>query len=317
MNNLNIPFYVRYDEWIDIHSLSWIWESIIWLEELLIKLVKTSWLDDEKISVKIDSVEWWCITFCLNIDIIVAINIFKDLKDFYDILTFLTPDINLIWKEAIELHRKINDFASDNPVDYDLVKFLLTNWTLIWILKWFIKDLIKILPSQKDRLTTNYEWYSIPKSIAIKSQKIIKSNAFKKTLSPFIDEKINNIEFSTDKTFKKSTKINSNNFWDYLWKDQQILPEWRNWDVKEIQWKFVSWQVKKGKSLSFRINWLPKFLRDFTCYPDDSMEINDFTEYLSKDNLLLKVEVNRISLYTKPKLIIHDISETILNLELE
>ena len=82
-NTLQIPFYVRYDEWISTHSLSGIWESIIWLEELLPKLLEISGIQSEEIRVSIKEVKWGCIIFGLDIDILVAIEIFRNTQMFY------------------------------------------------------------------------------------------------------------------------------------------------------------------------------------------------------------------------------------------
>ncbi len=44
------------------------------------------------------------------------------------------------------------------------------------------------------------------------------------------------------------------------------------------------------------------------CYPDPKMTITDFTHYLSDENLELSTEISRVTLYEKPKLIIHSIT---------
>lgn len=313
---ISIPFYVRYDEWTSGHSLSWIWESIIWLEELLVKLVWVSWINEESISVEVKEAKTWCILFWLDINLILAIQIFKDIKEFYDIVNFIQPNITDIWTDLISLHSVINDFASKNPVDYDIIKAIWWSSIFVWILKWFLNNLIKILPSQKQSISTSYLWYNIPTKIALKSNKLLKSNSFKKTLNPFIDWKIKSIDFWIDENFSNWTNINQTNFWNYLSEDQKILPEWENWDIKNITWKFVWWQIKKWKSLTFRVDWLNKKLRDLVCFPDENKDINDLTTYLSSEKLTLKVEINRISLYEKPRLIIHEINETILTLNI-
>lgn len=316
LNKITFPFFIRYDEWINDHSLIWIGESIIWLEYLLPKLINASWINDEEVFVKVVDVKWGCIIFWLSIDVVVAINIFKDLKDFYDILQFLTPDISAMWADIVKLHNDINNFASTNPVDYDLVKFVLKNGSLWVILSWFLKDLIKILPTQKNTPNTEFWNYNIPTKIAQKAHKLINTNIFKKIFHPFVDWKIKSIEFWLDESFKNRELITNWNFWEYLWEDQKILPDWLNWDIKLIQWKFVSWQRKKWNSLSFRVNWLQRSYRDLVCYPCDSMQITDFTDYLNEDNISLKVEISRVSLYEKPRLIIREINNTILSFDI-
>lgn len=315
-NKIEIPFFIRYDEWIASHSLTWIGESIIGLEILLPKLIDVSGIDEEEISVKVTEVQWGCIIFSLSIDILIAIDIFKNVKDFYDVLQFLAPDISSMWAEIIKLHRDINDFAATNPVDYDLIKWTLGNWTLIMILSQFIKRLVKILPSQKNFPNTEFWDYVIPTKIAQKAHRLVNANIFNKTLHPFVDWKIKSIEFWTEISFNDREKIDARNFWDFLGEDQKILPDWIDWEIKSVQWKFVSWQIKKWKSLTFRVNGIKKSLRDLVCYPDESMEITDFTNFLAEESLSLKVEISRVSLYEKPKLIIHEISKTILSLDI-
>ncbi|MDD4530687.1 MAG: hypothetical protein PHO80_04015 [Candidatus Gracilibacteria bacterium] len=316
LNKITFQFFVRYDEGLNDHSLVGIGESIIGLEHLLPKLVNASGIDDEEVFVKVIDVKGGCIIFGLSVDVIVAINIFKDLKDFYDILQFLTPDISAMGAEIIKLHNDINNFASTNPVDYDLVKLFLDRGSLGILLSWFLKNLIKILPAQKNTPTTEFGNYVIPTKIAQKAHKLINTNIFKKTFHPFVDGKIKSIEFGIDESFGNREIITNGNFGEYLGEDQKILSDWLNGDMKIIQGKFVSWQRKKGNSLSFRVNGLQRSYRDLVCYPCESMQITDFTDYLNEDNISLKVEISRASLYEKPRLIIHEINNVILSFDI-
>ena len=307
-NTLQIPFYVRYDEWISTHSLSGIWESIIWLEELLPKLLEISGIQSEEIKVNIKEVKWGCIIFGLDIDILVAIEIFRNTKDLYDIINFV---------DLAEVYKVWNDWVTNNQL------WALVLSTCIWsdvcreklkqILSRFLIELIKILPSQKDFPTTKVDWKDIPVNIVQKSHNLVQKSSFKKTLQPIFEWKISSIEYGLDNKFEDNITITQQNCWDYISNDQQILPDWINGSRRIITWAIVSIQKRKWSSAIIRIKWLQKPHKDLISYPTESVTIDEFSKNFPYDNLQFDVEVSRVTLFEKPKLIVHSITNLTQN----
>jgi hypothetical protein len=303
--NIQIPFYVRYDEWKNNHSLSGIWESLIWLEEIIPKLIEISWIRHEEIKVSIKDVKWWCITFGLDINLIAAVEIFKQAKELYDILNFID-----LW----ELYKEWNEWSKENPLGVELILWTIWAWLhykekIKEILSKFLVELLKILPLQKDKPNINIRWKYIPTKIAQKAHRLVQKSSFKKTLKPVFNWSVENVNFSEKNDFKNQVSIDKNNGWDYLSDKEQIIPEWWLHWWKVVTGKFVGWQRKKWNSVIFRVNWLEKKYRDLVCYPDatNQMTITDFTPFLPDENLELSVDISRVTLYEKPKLIVHSI----------
>lgn len=301
---IHIPFYIRFDEWVSSHSLSGIWDSLIWLEELLPKLLEVSGIQSNEIKVNIKSVKWWCIIFWLDINLLILVELFRSAKAVHDFLAFIWPNFETI----CNIHRNINDYAAHNPVDFEIIKILLESWTLWTTLSYFLKKLIKILPNQKNYPITQIGDIEIPNSIAQKSHSLVQKSVCKRTINPIFEGRLTKMEYSDTDSFENSVEINPQNSWDYVSDNQQILPEWISWSKRKIIWEIVTIQKRKWNSATIRVNWLNKSIRDLTAYPVDTLHIEEFSKLFGMKNIEFEVEISRVSLYEKPKLIVHTLN---------
>lgn len=290
-------FFIKYKWLNEINnweiSLTSLWESIIWFDLVIKELFKISKI---KWNISLSANKTREGSLIVDIVIFIANNPdsipFERIDDFLNFLKIVNTELhqsaNIFFSEIWEQHRSINDYFVKNPFDLFLLasSFPIFVSYLIWKAKYNKK---------------NPDINSLPKKYAIALYKSIKKGIFKKALSPFIEWEISEIEFSSKKDFSKKEVISKNNFWEYLNEKEKILPEYINkWEYMFTA-SVVSLQSTHWDSLKIRIHWFPKKYRDLVAYPEHLKTTKDYAQFY-EENVLVKAEILRDSMYQKPKL---------------
>lgn len=284
------------DSEVDLVTLG---NSIIGFDEVIKEILKISKIKGN-ISVSATKVRQWSLIVDLALQIAFNNSIpFDNIGDFLNFLKLV--DLSL-WKTAHEFfsaidgtHRLINDFASKNPFDYDLITYYIVY--MIWEARWQKKSI------NTEKLPPKYaEWLN----------RMIKKKKFQQALKPIVENEVSSVEMSSDKNFspKKTTTIDERNFESYLSEDEeQILPHFEDWKSYRFTATIVGMQCTHGDSMKVRIHGFHKKYRDLVAFPESEKDTEDYRDFYWKDkNIILEARVERKSLYQKPKLHIESIS---------
>ena len=231
----------------------------------------------------------------LILEAIVKVNILPDALPFESINHLL--DFLKIWSEESfqiaqsyfnnlkDLHTSLNDYFQKYPFD---------SAAFCFIIPYFFNKL-------KDKKIDN----ELPKNIAVKLFTLIKKNIFYKILSPIINETVTSIEISHDKEFKKCPQIDNRNFENFLGEENEILPNLKHNETYDFIGEITSLKSTRGDMLTFHYKDEKKDY-NLDLFPPEGKNTKNFTEFY-KENVFLKAQVERSSVYKKPKLYLVDI----------
>lgn len=280
----------EFDSCVDLVSLG---ESIAGFDTVIKDIFRISKMNGE-ISVQASKIR----EGSLIVDIIVFVsnisnNIpFERIADFLNFLKIVNNELfntaNQFFNTIETAHRELNEFAKEYPATYDIVK---TGLTL------FIGVLIGKATKHKKHPDLN----DLPEEYAKDLYKMINNKKFKKAVKPFIEDEIQSIEISNERSFINKARIDVNNFEGYLGEDDQILPELLNGQIHSLQGKVVGMQCSRGDSMKIKV--INNNQKNITliAYPPKGKTTKDFDEFYGQD-VVFKAEIIRTSLYQKPKL---------------
>lgn len=286
--NLHFKFSpIKKNNEIDLSDLG---NSLVGFDRLIRDLVKVTCIRGD-VSVQAVSYRDGSIV----VDTVVKIKEFVDLLPFEridELLDFLQIVNAYAWQKASEFfneikssHRTLNDYFASNPLDFTIIAIAIT----------YMIDKAKSLKE----LPFNQSM-GIPTQYAMKLHKLIHKDAFKTALKPIVEDKIDSVEISVDRSFEKSVKIDQENFHHYLGDDDQILPHLENGEVCDLKGEITSLKSTRGDSLTFKYIFESKEY-NLDLFPPQDETTKNYTDYY-KEKVNIKAEVIRTSIYKKPKL---------------
>lgn len=303
--------YIRYSwfEWLDL-DLKTLGESLIGFNSVIPEILSNTKLNGE-IKVSVVDVNQGSIIFWVELQVILTVlEAFRNIKELHEFLQVIDPE------QIKNLHTTINHFASENPVDYDIIK-LVIEIIAAWGLWKYLINLLNAGKDQKQTPITQWDGYDLPSRVAESLHRSITKNSFRKAFKPFVEARIQKLQVAPtlDFTEQDISEITIQSFGDYLSENQEILPQLNNWDKITVQWKLIGLQSSKWDSMKVRFAGYPKNMRDFICYPESWTDTKDFRSFFKEDNLKMELEVVRESKYVKPRFIVHNMerSEITLN----
>jgi hypothetical protein len=243
------------------------------------------------------------------------VDLLLQISDAFDSLPFDSPEHFLeflkfaneeAWRHASEfltdlkeIHRTVNDYCAKYPADLALLALLIPG--LFALVRKQRKTPVPVDPNMSDR-------------IAKQVYKLIEKNKFGQFVKPIAEESATSIDISSDKNFRKNTtRIDTNNFEEYMGKDSEILPEFINGDERSIAGSITSLKSTRGDSLTFHFKTSEKTY-NLDLFPEADKTTKNYVKfYLEEVNLTARVE--RTSLFKKPKL--HLINIELLQQELD
>jgi hypothetical protein len=195
-------------------------------------------------------------------------------------------------------HRSINDWAAQNPIDFELFQKALG---LLWV-----RVVLKLV-----------EWAGFfkrgedPKNTKLSRKKqkglhkMVKKRSFKKALAPLREDKAKSIEVSTDRRFEHAVIIDQHNMENYLADDDTILPHLKDGVTYDLHGTITSLKATRGDRMTLQIS------HEADLYHLDALPAPGLTSKNYKDfyteSVNVRAEVHRTSLYKKPKLRLHGI----------
>jgi hypothetical protein len=217
---------------------------------------------------------------------------FDKVIDFLDFLRVISQDS---YAEAVnffngiqEVHENINEFAKEYPATYDLIKTGITLFIGILIGK-----------AQKHKKQPDLD--DLPEKYAMALHKMISSKKFTKALNPLIEDEAVSIEVSSEKSFVQKTKIDLDNFENYLGEGEQILPDLKSGETNRLTGKVVGLQCSRGDSMKIKVHIKGKRYLTLVAFPPKGKTTQDIDE-LYGNNVIIEADIERKSLYQKPKL---------------
>ncbi|MGD0820235.1 MAG: hypothetical protein ABSA71_05770 [Desulfomonilia bacterium] len=277
--------------------------SLIGFDKVIRKLTKTVNLKGE-IFIKASSYRDGSIIVDAIVEIINEYNQLPFDK-LSDLLDFLKIANDIAWQQANHFfadisnnYKTLNDYFTSHPLDLGLLIFAIT-------------ELIDYAKDHKK--TSDLGKSKLPVRIAKKLHLLIRKHGFKSVVKPMVEDKISSIEISPDREFKKSAIIDQTNFEKYLAEDDMILPELENGNIYPLIGVITSLKSTRGDSLTFK--YVPtKKIYYLDLLPPDGISTKKYRDYY-QDEVMIKAEVIRSSLYKKPKLKIVDIGYKDLTLD--
>lgn len=277
---------IENDSDIDLALLG---ESIIGFNKAIKEIIKISKINGE-VNINVVSVRSGSVIFGLDINSIIGPVAFDNHKEYLDFLMIVGHEI---YDKINSMHRSINDYVAKNPVD-----FIVESWMLS---EFFIKMMNWAKKQKKTVVVEDEKRNILPREYAIKLYKLTRKKTYKKAISPFINNAVNEIVLSSDVNFEKSLKINNDNFENYLSEDEQVLPQMENGQIYHLTGKIVSLQSSNGEYMKFKAENIDKRYQLLILYPLDNKRTDDYIQFYKK-SVKIDAEVVRHSYYQKPKL---------------
>jgi len=217
------------------------------------------------------------------------------------LLDFLRLSSDTAWKEAHNFFKELNNLRGGLNLYFEKHPFDL------WLLAYIVPKLIIL--SKKMKKSPLPPDDKTPKRVAKELHNMIKRNGFKNLLWPIINDSVESIEVSQDRSFTNNTShIGNDDLDQLLCKDNEILPELVNGEIYKLTGVISSLKSTRGDSLTFH------YITKEGCYNLDLLPPTglDSKNYISfyKENVVINAKVDRISIYKKPKLKLVDIELT-------
>jgi hypothetical protein len=297
-------FYIKYkgkDEVDDsIVELSALGESILGFDCLIKELIKIAGINGE-VNVEASRVREGSLIIDLVIKI-VSNSPFYNLRDYYEFLKFAgaeLPKINLGVDQLKRIHGSLNDFAGKSPFDFNLI---------MSCLPFALKEMFVWLGKQKNKVVVESGTKRIPAAYAVKMHRLIgrRNKNCKKAVTPFVDDKIKEIQLSDKGKFIEPVVIDSKNFSDYLNKDAEILPELETNKKYKFYGKVVGLLSDRGDYMKIKIEALDKRHNVLIAFPGEGSTTKEFRKYYN-EHVQVAAHVLRQTPYQKPRLVIESI----------
>lgn len=206
------------------------------------------------------------------------------------------------------LNRSINDWAAENPVLYDGVKWA---FSLLWV-KVVLRMIEKAGFFKKGENPKE-------KTLSRKKQrglhKMVKKRSFKKALAPLREDKAKSIEVSNDRKFNHAVIFDPHNMENYLADDDTILPHLKDGVTYDLHGTITSLKATRGDRMTLQISHEAE-LYNLDALPAPGLTSKNYKDFYT-ESVNVRAEVHRTSLYKKPKLRLHGIELRQTQLELD
>ena len=206
------------------------------------------------------------------------------------------------------LNRSINDWAAENPVLYDGVKWA---FSLLWV-KVVLRMIEKAGFFKKGE---NPKEKILSKKKQCGLHKMVKKRSFKKALVPLREDKAKSIEVSNDRKFKHAVTIDQHNMENYLADDDTILPHLKDGVTYDLHGTITSLKATRGDRMTLQIGHEGE-LYNLDALPGPGLTSKNYKDFYT-ESVNVRAEVHRASLYKKPKLRLHGIELRQPQLELD
>lgn len=163
--------------------------------------------------------------------------------------------------------------------------------------------LIRKTANQKSRPQNNDS--SLPQRMTEMLHELVKTKTFRGFLQPIVQDCVESIEISDERTFKRAAKINQQNFQDYLPDDEQILPLLLPDTQHTLNGTITSMKSTRGDSLTLHYVYEGKAY-NLDLLPEQNKTTKAYTNFY-KEQVNTTATVIRDSMFKKPKLRIESI----------
>jgi hypothetical protein len=227
-----------------------------------------------------------------------------------DFLTFLRiagdpmlKDAEAFFNVVLSEKRTLNDWVAANPLDAGFYG---------WLFAKVSTKLMKRAGDFKRRIDADAK--DLPKRIQLALQKLIKKKGFKKALIPMTENKAASIELSEDPKFKDAARVDQANLSNYLADDDMILPHLINGQSYDLNGTVTSLRATRGDLLTLQIHHEGED-HNLDALPAHGLTSKNYIRFYQED-VQVRAEVMRTSLYKKPKLRIQRIQKVQMELGL-
>jgi hypothetical protein len=147
----------------------------------------------------------------------------------------------------------------------------------------------------------------ISERMAHEIHKLIKKNGFKNFINPIVGDAVESIEISPDRSFIKDvSKVDNSNFEKLLGDNNEFLINLRNGDMVQLTGLITTLKSTRGDSLTFQyVGADGTYSLDLL--PPDGEDSKPYAKYY-KERVVITANVERKSMYKKPKLKLIDIN---------
>jgi hypothetical protein len=220
---------------------------------------------------------------------------FHTWHDIYNFLAFIGNQEMLgKAKEIGALHGNINQFFSQYPFDSLLLATYIPK-----IFEWAKRQ--KTVPTAQD-----VAGGKIPSEYAVRLHKITKKRVYRKALKPFIEGQSSEVIIASKEDPKLQSVIDNSNFDTLLSEKEQILPDYENDKAYSFPGQIVGLEGNTGEHIKFKVANFKRPHNVLVAYPEHEKTTLNYVDYYKKD-VLINAQVQRISMYQKPKLLILEI----------
>lgn len=237
---------------------------------------------------------------------------FDSVTDFVEFLKLAeepkAEEVKGFFQSVQGAHRSINDWAAQNPVDFEIFKAALNVFWVSVVLK-----LIKEAGFFKNGEDPKEKTLSRKKQRGL--HKMVKKRSFKKALAPLREDKAKSIEVSNDRKFKHAVMIDQHNMENYLADDDTILPHLKDGMTYDLHGTITSLKATRGDRMTLQISHEGDQY-NLDTLPGPGLTSKNYKDYYT-ESVNVRAEVHRSSLYKKPKLRLHGIERRQPLLELD
>lgn len=312
-------FYVKYNS-NNAYSIAWLWQSLIGLEKNIQSAIKMYWIDST-VDLKIKKVTEWSIIFDIMVNLLANnyVEVFDNLVEPF-LKFLLVADRNTyntiiqgMSENALSWYNSLEEFFASHPMAYDgtkliakgIINFFLVSQAINWVEININAPLINL-------------WTNI--TITSEQAKYIKKEiekwSFNDLLLPITEDNIEKIEFWIEENENRipEFEINDQNFENYMWDWKEILSDFENWEEYTLTGKITSMQVNRWESMNYHIE---KDWKEYNLVllPQDWDNVDNYKMYFNQ-NIVIRAEVVRTSLYKKPKIVLKQLQNATVPLGL-
>jgi hypothetical protein len=278
-------------------------ESFVGVNRLLKELCELTGIQGD-IDVKTTRITQGSIELHNCIQLTVTSFPFSSPQDLYEFLRIANPEMLRVAQEffsgALGVHRTLNDYAAQYPIDAALLLQLATN---------FVVNAIKWTPKQKVRPTTrDAELGEISPRQAGRLRNMVLRGRYRRVLKPMTQGNVTSIKVvNVTSANGAANSIGEHDIENYLPEDDRILPDFTNGSIHQMTGELVVLQGSRGEIMKIKVDGLPRRYRLITAKPHDGQTTSDYIDFY-KQQVGFTAEVVRASMYKRPEFVVLDMA---------
>lgn len=229
----------------------------------------------------------------------IPFNEIRDLLDFFQVVDHtLYQQASAFFSAFGNGHKTVNDFFRENQFDNTVLNVLLTI---------FVTQMVAWSGKQKTQLTTRDDMGNkISERYAKKLKNMISLGKYKKALKPITENSVSYVQIDAIKKSSSTISIDENTLGNYLPEEEKILPDLENGIIHNFTGEILALQSTKGETLRIKIHGIDPKYQLLVAHPADGKNTEDYKDFY-KQQVNIKAEIYRKTLYKKPELIIREI----------